>query len=53
MYAKRAFLHWYYGIGMSEGEFSCQREDLECLIKDYEEVYQETNELWGEDGNDE
>jgi len=21
MYAKRAFIHWYYGEGMSEGEF--------------------------------
>jgi len=30
LYAKRAFVHWYVGIGLSEGFFSEAREDLEC-----------------------
>lgn len=41
MYSQRAYVHWYVGEGMEEGEFAEAREDLDFLHQDYVHVLSE------------
>lgn len=44
LYSKRAFVHWYIGEGMEENEFNEALVNMTSLVKDYEEVAQDTCE---------
>ena len=41
MYNQRAFIHWYVGEGMEEGEWSEAREDMATLEKNYGVAYED------------
>ena len=38
LYSQRAYVHWYVGWGMEEGEFAEAREDIGFLEKDYLDI---------------
>ena len=44
LYARNAFVFWYVGEGMDSGEHPEAREDLEALIRDYNEALTEEPE---------
>ncbi|ORD95635.1 TBA [Hepatospora eriocheir] len=46
MFSKRAFVHWYVGEGMEEGEFNEAREDVEILCEEYSKICGGGNEDW-------
>lgn len=39
MYAKRSFVHWYVGCGLSEGFFGQACESVRSMAADFEEVF--------------
>ena len=41
MYSQRAYVYWYVGEGMEEGEFYKTLEDLGFLEKDYLDIITE------------
>lgn len=45
MYAKRAFVHWYYDEGMEETDFNESQENLLTLELDYKEVATDTHHV--------
>lgn len=44
IFNKRAFVHWFVGEGLEEGEFLESREDIMTLEKDYEEIAKDTDD---------
>jgi len=43
MFAKRAFVHWFVGEGMEEGEFSEARDNLATLESEYREINEDAD----------
>jgi len=52
LYSQRAYVHWYVGEGMEEGEFSEARESLQLLLSDYQDMLRKhEDDDDGEDNN--
>jgi len=49
MFTKRAFVHWYVGEGMEEGEFAEARDNMTTLVKEYEEVAADSQDFQDQD----
>ena len=51
MFSRRAFIHWFVGEGMEEGEFIDARDSLEVITRDYTELNEDS--ITDDDGGDE
>ncbi|VEL16452.1 unnamed protein product [Protopolystoma xenopodis] len=51
LYSRRAFVHWFVGEGMEEGEMTEARENLASIEADYREIGLPDGEVSGNASN--